>query len=54
MPMTLRGALAVSRQGQCRLGQDMIEAGVVPKAIPDRIQFQIAMGKTKRQLHQFA
>jgi hypothetical protein len=44
------GALAVSRYGQSRLLQDTIEAGIVPKVIPDRIQFQIAVGKTKRQL----
>ncbi len=45
--------LAISRERQSRLRQDTIEAGIVPKVIPDRIQFQIAMGKSKRQLHQF-
>src|SRR5438093_13591812 len=46
--------LSVSRQGQSRLRQDTIEAGIVPKIIPHGIQFQIAMVQTKRQLHQFA
>ncbi len=46
--------LAISRERQSRLRQDTIETGIVPKVIPDRIQFQIAMGKSKRQLHHFA
>ena len=53
-PWALNGALAVSRQRQGRLRQDTIEAGIVPKVIPDGIQFQITVVQTKRQLHQFA